>query len=129
MTEGLFADSTDAIIIKVLDGSAARQRALADNIANADTPGYTRKTVSFESELRQLVTQDAATTPDAISAIERVAVKTTDDTVSPRGMDGNNVVIEHEMADLAKNSLQYETTAQMMAMKFRELRTAIREGR
>ncbi len=128
MANGLFSDTTDAILIKVLDGAAARQRALSDNIANADTPGYTRKTVRFEDELRTLISQDTTSLPESTS-IDRVAISITDDTGAARGADGNNVVLEHEMADLAKNSLQYETTAQMMAMKFRELRSAIREGR
>lgn len=50
----LFVNRTNAILAKVLDGAAERQKALADNIANVDTPGYTRKEVSLgcKSEIR-----------------------------------------------------------------------------
>jgi flagellar basal-body rod protein FlgB len=129
MADSLFHNTTDAVLAKVLDGAASRQRALADNIANADTPGYTRKDVSFEQELRLLISQEGTDVPSIRDAVDRVAIAVTDDTTSPRGIDGNNVVLEREMADLAKNSLQYETTAQLLSMKFRELRSAIREGR
>lgn len=129
MVDTLFQNTTEAVLARVLDGAATRQRTLADNIANADTPGYTRKDVGFEQELRMLITQGIPDTPSMCAAISEVAITVSDDQATPSGLDGNNVVLEREMADLAKNSLQYETTAQLLSMKFRELRTAIREGR
>ncbi len=125
----LFTDMTHAVLARVLDGTATRQRALADNIANADTPGYSRKEVRFEEELRLLISRGAPDVPSMREAAAEVDITTTDDVTSPRGLDGNNVVLEREMADVAINSLRYETTAQLMSMKLRELRTAIREGR
>ncbi|HOF89542.1 MAG TPA: flagellar basal body rod protein FlgB, partial [Armatimonadota bacterium] len=124
----LFTDLTHAVLAKVLDGAAARQRAIADNIANADTPGYARKEVGFAEELRLLISQGGPDVPAMRQAVSAVNVTVTEDTASPRGLDGNNVVLEREMAELATNSLRYETTAQLVIMKLRELRTVIRGG-
>ena len=42
---------TSAALSSALDGLSARQRAIANNIANVNTPGYTAERVSFEDAL------------------------------------------------------------------------------
>lgn len=125
----LFFDRTTAVLGKVLDGTASRQRVLAENIANADTPGYTRQDVTFEGALRDALTRPTPDPHKQVTAIEDVAIDTTADTASPRRVDGNNVNMEREMVAVAKNSLQYESSAQMLTMKLRVLKLAIHEGR
>ena len=124
-----FVDPTSAALAKTLDGSSARERVLADNIANAETPLYTRKDISFEHELSAaLSTADA--NPDAqIAAIDRIQPQSHPDLTTPRRLDGNNVEIEHEMANMAENSLRFDSSAQLLAMRIRLLRMAIHEGR
>jgi flagellar basal-body rod protein FlgB len=122
-------DKTTAVLAKVLDGTATRQRVLADNLANVDTPHYTRRDLNFEGELRDRMSQ-STTDPDThIRAIEEMALHVEDDTASPYRVDGNNVDIEREMVEVAKNSLQYESAAQLLSMKIRGLRSAISEGK
>jgi flagellar basal-body rod protein FlgB len=111
------------------DGAAERQKALADNIANVDTPGYTRKEVSFEGALTDILQQDGLHPHAEIAAIRRVVADVREDVSSPRRADGNNVDIEREMVTLAKNSLQYEATAQFLSERIKGLRNAIKEGR
>ena len=125
----LFVDKTAAVLTKVLDGTAARQRVLAQNIANIDTPGYTRRNLEFDEELQAAIAQPTADPVEQINRIARVNLTETDDTLSPRQADGNNVDIEHEMVDVAKNSLQYETAAQLLTMQMTLLKNAIHEGR
>ncbi|HID12005.1 MAG TPA: flagellar basal body rod protein FlgB, partial [Candidatus Latescibacteria bacterium] len=41
------------LLAKALDAYTLRQRAIADNIANSETPGFRRREVRFEEELRR----------------------------------------------------------------------------
>jgi len=125
----IFLNRTNAILVKVLDGAAERQQAIANNIANAETPGYTRKDVAFEGTLIDIMQRDGLQPPAEIAAIRDVVTEIQDDFASPRRADGNNVQIEREMVSLAKNTLQYEATAQFLAERIQGLRNAIKEGR
>jgi len=124
-----FVDPTSAALAKTLDGTAARQHVLADNIANAETPNYTRKDISFESELNAALTVADPPYDEQIAAIENIHPQPHTDLLTPRRLDGNNVEIEHEMATLADNNLRFDTSAQLLAMRIRLLRMAIHEGR
>lgn len=125
----IFTDRTSAILAKVLDGAAARQRALANNIANAETPGYRRQDVDFATQLREVISRPVRDPQAIIRAVDAVETAISEDVTAPARLDGNSVNIEREMVELARNSLQYETSAQMLMMKLRGLKYAIHEGR
>jgi flagellar basal-body rod protein FlgB len=118
-----------AVFEKVLDGTVSRHRVLADNIANVETPGYTRKEVSFEDQLNNVMTRSENMSDDKISDIRNITPSVNSDDNAPRLENGNNVNIEHEVVELAKNSMQFETAAQLLTMEFRGIRSAISEGR
>lgn len=125
----IFVDPTSAALAKTLDGCATRDRVLAHNIANAETPGFTRADVSFEEAISAALSSSDNRPTAQLDALSRVEPTVQDDLQTPRRPDGNNVEMEREMAALAENSLQFDSTAQMLAMKLRVLRLAIREGR
>lgn len=125
----ILLDKTSTMLAKVLDGTKLRQDALAANIANVDTPNYTRRDVSFEGQLRELAENPGMNSDEIANRMNELSFSPTEDTASPRRMDGNNVDIEREMVELAKNSLQFESAAQMLSMKLTGLKNAIREGR
>ncbi len=115
-----------------LEGLARRRDAIADNIANVDTPGYRRQEVSFETELaRELgssrpalvtthprhVQPTASPAGQALQAAQRL--------VSSR-MDGNDVDIDQEMVLLVETQARYQAAAQALARKFEQLRNVIR---
>ena len=124
----IFVDTATAMLGKVLDGTATRQRVLANNIANADTPGFTRSEVVFEDQLRDITNRSWADPDQQISDIGQAALEINEDTLSPRQADGNNVDMEREMVEVAKNSLQYESAAQLLSMKFSGINSAISKG-
>jgi flagellar basal-body rod protein FlgB len=124
--DGLFADQTTTILTKSLDASGLRHRVIADNIANVETPGFTRSEVSFEEKLRQATLSGG---DSASERLESITPEITPDRQSPARADGNNVSIEKEIAGMAKNSLEYESLVQLMNMKTSMLRTAITEGK
>ncbi|UOO38800.1 flagellar basal body rod protein FlgB [Oscillospiraceae bacterium CM] len=121
---------------KGLNASWLRNEVIANNIANVDTPGFKASHVQFEDLMAEAAGSDGGTlsmetTNDkhlgfsggaAISSVEPQVV--TDETTSTR-LDGNNVNIENEMVELAKNSINYYTTVTKINSEFRKLNTAI----
>lgn len=124
---GLFPDITTTSLEKCLDGIAIRQRTIADNIANVETPGFKRSDVSFEDQLKQAM--EAGDDQSAMQQINEVAPETQVDNVTPGRPDGNNVSIDKEMSSMVKNTMQYEALVQLMNLKTSMLRAAISEGK
>ena len=126
---------------KALDAAWLRNEVLAHNLANVDTPTYNRKDVDFEKYMRAaLEPRDDDDTifhlrhgfrfedpePD-ISDIHGV-VREEYNTMAMR-IDGNNVDIDEEMAQMAQNTIKYNTVTQNVNSKFSKIKHAITEGR
>jgi flagellar basal-body rod protein FlgB len=127
MIRNFLSDVATVTIGKALDACGLRHRAIANNIANVETPGFTRSDVSFETQLKDvLLGQDDEKVMDRL---EQIQPETQLDSVTPAGPDGNNVSVDREMADLVKNSLEYEALVQLANLKGFMIRTAIREGK
>lgn len=127
MKQGFFSDLTTMVLAKCLDACSLRQRVIANNIANVETPGFTRSEVAFESRLKEAL--EAGSGESTISRIEDVHPEIIQDSLSPARPNGNNVSIEKEMADMTKNSIQYEALVQLMNLKAAMIRIAMNEGR
>jgi flagellar basal-body rod protein FlgB len=96
---------------------AERQRLIASNIANADTPGYQAKDMDFASALRQATHGTDATT--AVNANLRYARS------SQTNLDGNTVDMDRERASFADNSVKYEATLRFINSQIKTLTSAI----
>ena len=96
---------------------AARLRLSTENIANADTPGYRRKTVSFEETFdRTGDTRAVATGPVRLDQSELVADLRPDATRWPgrtAAIDGSNVDLVVEIADAREANRSYEANLRM----------------
>jgi flagellar basal-body rod protein FlgB len=99
---------------RYLDLLAARQRLVASNIANADTPGYQTQDIDFQFEL-----QSALSGPPRIVEAEGLAAKN----------DGNNVSLDREARLLAENSLRFQMASNLLRSQIRLTRSAIDEGK
>ena len=106
-------DSSFGVIGKVLDVAMLRNEVIANNVANANTPGYKRKVIDFEQELTSALASDG---PAEVKIVEA------DD---PAGPNGNNVKFERELADLQKSALVYKVFAQFASSRVKALRAAI----
>jgi flagellar basal-body rod protein FlgB len=94
-------DNTQLALERAISGAAMRQSVLANNLANAETPGFQRMDVNFHDSLAQAMqTGDSA-------AIESVQFTPRQDNQTMRA-DGNGVDIDTESATMAKNGLEYE---------------------
>ena len=127
MASEFFSDITSTVLSKTLDGAAARQKAIANNIANVETPGYKRSYVSFESELKKILQQPNG--HDIRLGLKSLTPVSVLDLLSPAKPDGNNVNIDGEVADLAKTALKYKAATVLLEAKIGMLRAAITEGK
>jgi flagellar basal-body rod protein FlgB len=107
-------DPVGAILSSALDGIALRQRVIADNIANVDTPGYRASSVDFESSLRAAI---ASGDPSAIGAPELVATDT------PVGANGNNVDLRKETLAAVQSQFQYQIITRATSDRFDLIKT------
>ena len=122
--------ATSQLVSVALDAALARHAAIAANIANADTPNYRPLMARFDQLVAELQgrvtdrTQDGALMRDAQSMQDSLqSAPLVADPSAPQ------VELDMQMADLAKNTLQYQAllTAQGKLMSLVE--TAISEGK
>ena len=135
LKEMLFGYAPDKLLGKMLDKSALAQRVISSNVANVGTPGYERLGVSFDEALRKAALSLRSTmhrtdprhmpAADAIGKVEPETVKVADGYWN--GI--NNVNIDREMTDLAKNQLDFDMASRLLNGRFNGLRTAIRGRR
>lgn len=135
------SSSVDPLTImqKSLDALATQHNAIADNIANIDTPNFKRTVVTFQDQLKLAIdgtpsspmwrTNPMHMPQVSASSLENFQpnVGTINDTVGRN--DGNNVDMEMESALLAQNNLLYNAMADVTTGYFADLRHAITEGK
>ena len=98
-----------------MDLLAARQKVVASNIANADTPGYKTKDLNFQAELQAA----ASATPPSTSEIGGLPVKN----------DGNDVSLDREARLLSENAMRFNVASNLMRAQLSTVRQAIQEGK
>lgn len=120
------SDLTSAVLERALTGEAARQRVTADNLANANTPGYRPGQVTFEGQLREAVRQgDGPEDAERVSRVEPTSVP--DQSGALRG-DGNGVDLEGEMVRLAESELHYSALLKLMTHKLNMIKSVATGG-
>jgi len=115
----------DSYLQAAMSGLAARQRAIANNIANADTPNFKASEVRFEDALKTAISRGQAnSTIDQSSLNRSVSRSSLLDATSSRA-DGNNVDIDREMEMLGEANLNYSALTQVMTSRIATLRNVI----
>ncbi|MDP3890238.1 flagellar basal body rod protein FlgB [Nocardioides sp.] len=93
-------DAVSATLHAALDGISLRQRVIADNIANVDTPGFRATSVDFETRLRAAVADG--------SVEDGRLLATTHPTQTPIGANGNNVDLRKETLAAMQSQFQFQ---------------------
>lgn len=118
------------VLEKACDASWTRNSVISNNIANVDTPGYKRKDVEFEDYLISAVS-GGVSLDDEVADVEldTLTASTYTDyaTVSYR-LDGNNVDIDTESAELAKNQIKYYSMLDSITQEFSRLKMVTRKN-
>lgn len=115
-----------------LDGLSLRNKVMADNIANVDTPNFKRSDVNFEKVLQAALKHNdpsniqlRRTTAAHIPATTVNGNFVVHDNSTSFRNDGNNVDIDLEMAKLAQNSLHYNALSTAFTSQINMLRQVI----
>ena len=106
---------TATALTSALDGLALRQRTIANNIANVNTPNYHAKRVAFEEALAKSVEAGSGST-----------VATTASSLEPTRLDGNNVNLDTETLSNIDTVLRYQFAALAVNGPFTAMRSAMR---
>jgi len=96
-----------------------RQKAIANNVANLETPGYRRFDVKFEELLAKILDSpgeiELGQLEPQIYQPNQTAVKS----------NGNDVNLEAEVGQMVKNSLRHKTLIRLLNKKYRQMELAI----
>jgi len=114
-------DTSIVGVEKAMQGALLRQQVLANNIANANTPGFQRSDVNFQSALAQAFSSGTPTP----GQIQQMSFQPQTDASGAMQVDGNSVDINTEMADLSENTLDYQALESVMGTRMSILKTAI----
>lgn len=115
------------IMNKAIESSWKKQELLSDNVANIDTPGYRRKDINFERVLTAEV--------DKANNVHDVDInKLYGEIISPHSnfqhrIDGSNVDIDWEMAEVAKNKIKYDALVTQTSRYFQRLKSVVNNVR
>lgn len=134
----LFESTKIPVLNKALDAYSMRQKVIASNISNINTIGYKSKSVTFEEQMNNVLQSQTVQpeTPTARqinpmasgvlnldpSVVENSSTQTNDQNLS--GI--NNVDIDQEMAELAKNQIRFKFASRIISETFRGIQKSIR---
>lgn len=104
MSGGIFG-----VLQFAIDGVTDQQNAIANNLANAQTPDYSDTEVNFQQSLQQ-----AIAAPGPATATETVEASS-----NPANTEGNNVDMASELVESEKSALQYQTISENLNAQFR----------
>jgi flagellar basal-body rod protein FlgB len=107
-------DSLTNSLEHYMDLVTARQKLVASNIANADTPGYKTQDIDFQKSFQAVL--DGGSMQQ--SEVKGLTTKN----------DGNNVDLDREARLLAENSLRFSIASSLMKGQFTTIKEAIKEG-
>jgi flagellar basal-body rod protein FlgB len=113
----VFDDLSSSSLRVAVAGLAARQTAIANNIANIETPGYQARKVEFEDALRGAVARGAS--PSGVAPSARTSLE-------PTRLNGSNVNLDEETLSHIDTTMRYQLTLRALDSKYGMLRDAIK---
>lgn len=129
-----FFGGTFATLENSLNYATVKNKTIANNIANVDTPNYKSKNVSFKNVLHTEVQSKFETKrtnerhADFSTQMMDKAYKITANRATAYNHNGNNVDIDKEMTKLAENQIYYQALVDRINGKFNSLQSVVRGG-
>jgi len=96
-----------------------RQKAIANNIANLETPGYRRIDVKFEELLARALNSPGSVELSELEPQIYQPLKT------PVNSNGNDVSLESEVGQMVKNTLRYKAYIRLLNKKYNQMQLAM----
>lgn len=124
------------VLERALSTATLKQRVISSNIANVDTPNYKSKQVDFQNALNDALNHQSISSYKTNSKHLPFSSETSQynpkikvNTETKYKENGNNVDMDYEMAQLAKNQLWYNAVTDRVNGTISNLRTVINDGR
>ena len=118
------------VLTRAADASALRNKTIANNIANIDTPHYKRQDVSFAANLQQALKNSRYKTLDqkidSLNTKRLKGVVFTDLEAYSYRLDGNNVDVDTENVYMAENQLMYQGLTKSLASEFEHFKAVLK---
>ncbi len=136
MLNAIFSSPRAAVLEQAINASSLRQKVISNNIANVNTPGFKKSDVIFEDVLNEalngngklpMVRTNEKHLPLMQRGVPSPLIQT--DTNTSLRTDGNNVDIDGEMANMAKNNIYYNAVVQQLSGYFSGIKSVIKEGK
>src|SRR4030081_461439 len=116
---------SDSYLRAAMSGLAARQRTIANNVANVDTPNFKASEVRFEDALKSAMQTGGFKGTTNQAALNAAAGRSILIDATSTRSDGNNVDIDREMEMLGEANLTYSALTQAMSTRLSILRNVI----
>jgi flagellar basal-body rod protein FlgB len=116
----VFDDVSSAALRVALTGLAQRQRVIANNISNIETPGFRAGRVQFEAALRAAVESNGSV--EQIGAVSPATAQS----LEPTRLNGNNVNLDTETLSNVDTGLRYQLILRALDGKYATLRNVIK---
>lgn len=115
-----------ALLSLALDAASMRQQAIAHNIANVNSPGHQRVSVSFESRMAALRSPDGQVAQPSLGDLSnyRPAFE-----YAQLGSTENAVALDQELAQLSETALHQQALLKALNKHFALIGMAIAEGK
>jgi flagellar basal-body rod protein FlgB len=113
----VFDDLSSASLRVAVAGLSARQNAIANNIANIETPGYQARKVEFEGALSNAIEHGQSPTSVA---------PTVQNSLEPTRLNGSNVNLDEETLSHIDTTMRYQLTLRALDSKYSMIRDAIK---
>ncbi|MBD3268260.1 flagellar basal body rod protein FlgB [bacterium] len=130
----IFNSTTTKVLKKGIEGTNQRHEAIANNIANVDTPHYQRATVSFEDQLKRIIsgqgiigrrTTEAHFIIGGPQEIDQIRPRVDIDNFTRFRADKNNINIDQEMADMALNTQRNLQFTELLTRRYSGMKKVI----
>lgn len=122
---------------KALDAAWLKNESISNNIANVNTPGYKKTSVLFEEQFASASAEfqigslksDKNFLPIGNDIKNISSPEVIQNSFTSARQDGNNVNVDVEMAEMAKNTIKYNALITQISKQFNNIKSAIKEGR
>jgi len=128
-----------SLLKKGLDASWLKNEVISNNVANVDTPGFKSSSVQFEAMFKEALDNNGSNFVGTKTQekhldigskdINKLNATATQNNNTTMRLDGNNVDIDSEMTELAKNTIYYNMLSIKVSKELGRLRLAITEGK
>jgi|SaaInlStandDraft_1057018.scaffolds.fasta_scaffold44633_3 flagellar basal-body rod protein FlgB len=113
-------ESTISLLSKMMELSTSRQKVIAHNLANANTPGYVRKELAFEGELKRILNEGS------LKDLHQLEGNVVRDESGIFRNDGNNVSVTTEMNEMSQNGIMFSLIQKAFKSRMGIIKSAIR---